>query len=190
MKKLLITFVLLVCSVISFAQTEQHMKFMGIPMVGTLQSFTKKIEAKGYTIISMQDNQSVLAGSFCGYQNCKIAVVSEKGLQISMADVLFPPMDKWTNLFGCYHFFKDLLINKYGNPHSCVEKFQRGNIEDDNARMYELQMDRCNYKSMFVLKEGFISLEIVHTQLGCYVNLAYADKINMNKAIDKNIDDL
>lgn len=166
------------------------MKFKGIPMEGTLQSFTKKLEAKGYKTLSIKDAQAVLTGEFGGYENCNIAVVSEKGTQIGMVAVLFPPMDKWTNLFGCYHLFKNMLIEKYGNPHTCVEEFQRGYINDDHDRMYELRMDRCNYKTVFLLEKGIIQLEIVHTLLGCYVDLAYIDKITINKSLQKNIDDL
>ena len=41
---LLLTFIVGVCS----AQTE-HMKFKGVPMEGTLQTFTSKLKAKGFT---------------------------------------------------------------------------------------------------------------------------------------------
>lgn len=42
------------------------MKFKGIPMEGTLQSFTKKLEAKGYKTLSIKDAQAVLTGEFGG----------------------------------------------------------------------------------------------------------------------------
>ena len=45
---LLLTFIVGVCS----AQTE-HMKFKGVPMEGTLQTFTSKLKAKGFMPIAV-----------------------------------------------------------------------------------------------------------------------------------------
>lgn len=47
MKHLLCTLLLTLTVCLCSAQTE-HMKFKGIPMEGTLQSFTLKLKAKGY----------------------------------------------------------------------------------------------------------------------------------------------
>lgn len=52
---LLLTFIVGVCS----AQTE-HMKFKGVPMEGTLQTFTSKLKAKGFMPIGVQDGVSLL----------------------------------------------------------------------------------------------------------------------------------
>lgn len=51
---LLLTFIVGVCS----AQTE-HMKFKGVPMEGTLQTFTSKLKAKGFMPIDVQDGVSL-----------------------------------------------------------------------------------------------------------------------------------
>lgn len=50
---LLLTFIVGVCS----AQTE-HMKFKGVPMEGTLQTFTSKLKAQGFMPIGVQDGVS------------------------------------------------------------------------------------------------------------------------------------
>lgn len=52
---LLLTFIVGVCS----AQTE-HMKFKGVPMEGTLQTFTSKLKAKGFMPVDVQDGVSLL----------------------------------------------------------------------------------------------------------------------------------
>ena len=51
---LLLTFFVGICS----AQTE-HMKFKGVPMEGTLQTFTSKLKAKGFMPIGVQDGVSL-----------------------------------------------------------------------------------------------------------------------------------
>ena len=64
---LLLTFIVSVCS----AQTE-HMKFKGVPMEGTLQTFTSKLKAKGFMPIGVQDGVSLLKGEFAGYKDCTL----------------------------------------------------------------------------------------------------------------------
>ena len=53
MKHLVLSLLLAVCTVCS-AQTN-HMKFKGIPIDGTLNSFVQKLKDKGYTFIGQQD---------------------------------------------------------------------------------------------------------------------------------------
>lgn len=49
MKKILVIMMAIMMYVTSFAQTTEHMKFKGVPMEGTLQTFTNKLKAKGFT---------------------------------------------------------------------------------------------------------------------------------------------
>ena len=87
---LLLTFIVGVCS----AQTE-HMKFKGVPMEGTLQTFTSKLKAKGFMPIGVQDGVSLLKGEFAGYKDCTIGAVADKSGMICKVSVIFPAMDKW-----------------------------------------------------------------------------------------------
>ena len=79
MRQLIILLLLAVCTVCS-AQTN-HMKFKGVPMEGTLQSFTTKLKAKGYTPVGIQDGVSLLKGEFAGYKNCTIGAVADKEIR-------------------------------------------------------------------------------------------------------------
>lgn len=67
MKQFLLTLLLTFAVGIGYAQTE-HMKFKGIPMEGTLQTFTTKLKTKGFTPIGIQDGVSMLTGEFAGYK--------------------------------------------------------------------------------------------------------------------------
>ena len=66
MKQLVLSLLIAVCTVCN-AQTG-HMKFKGVPMEGTLQSFTTKLKAKGFTPVGIQDGVSLLKGEFCWLQ--------------------------------------------------------------------------------------------------------------------------
>ena len=108
---LLLTFIVGVCS----AQTE-HMKFKGVPMEGTLQTFTSKLKAKGFMPIGVQDGVSLLKGEFAGYKDCTICAVADKSGMICKVSVIFPAMDKWGDLERCYSNYKSMLSEKYGAP--------------------------------------------------------------------------
>lgn len=181
---LLMTFAFGICS----AQTE-HMKFMGIPMEGTLQSFTDKLVAKGFTPMGVQDGISVLTGEFAGYKDCSILVVTDKQRLICKVCVLFPAKDKWGELESCYLNFKSMLTEKYGVPNVCEEKFQSKYVNDDQSKMLELIMDRCKYYSVFDGLNGDIQLEIKHSD-DCFVMISYFDNVNQDKLRKRIMDDL
>ena len=47
MKKLLFTLCCMIFAIASFAQSNVHIKFMGIPVTGTIAQFQAKLVAKG-----------------------------------------------------------------------------------------------------------------------------------------------
>ena len=182
---LLLTFIVGVCS----AQTE-HMKFKGVPMEGTLQTFTSKLKAKGFMPIGVQDCVSLLKGEFAGYKDCTICAVADKSGMICKVSVIFPTMDKWGDLERCYLNYKSMLSEKYGEPKDCVEKFQNDYANDNNSKKHELSMDRCKYYSIFDGDNGEIQLEITHQSMTCYVMLSYFDNANQEKLRKQIMDDL
>lgn len=123
MKHLLCTLLLTLTVCLCSAQTE-HMKFKGIPMEGTLQSFTLKLKAKGYVPLGTEDGVSVLKGEFAGYKNCHIYAVADKSGMICRVCVEFPKMDKWADLESCYSSYKDMLTEKYGGPKYVWKNFK------------------------------------------------------------------
>ena len=72
MKKSIVSLLVLCVSLCAFAQTKQHMKFMGIPMGTSISSFQQKLEAKGIKydrVVSKQipAGSKVFKGPFAGY---------------------------------------------------------------------------------------------------------------------------
>lgn len=72
MRQLIISLLLAVCTVCS-AQTN-HMKFKGIPIEGTLDSFVQKLKSKGFTYLGQQDGMALLKGEFAATKGCTIGV--------------------------------------------------------------------------------------------------------------------
>ena len=189
MKHLFLTLILTFAVGIGYAQTE-HMKFKGIPMEGTLQSFTNQLKTKGFMPIGIQDGVSLLKGEFAGYKDCTIGAVADKSGMICKVSVFFPEMEKWGDLERCYLNYKSMLTEKYGDPKDCVERFQSSYADDDNSKKYELKMDRCKYYSIFSGDNGEIQLEITHQSFTCYVMLSYFDNANQDKLRKQIMDDL
>ena len=135
----------------------------------------------------------MLNGDFATYKNCTIGIPfsSESDLIYSVS-VLFPTMDKWSDLETNYSSIKRMLTTKYGDPTECVEQFHSFyQPTDDNMKMYELSMDRCEYRAVFKPKGGVISLSLVYQPiLGASVILNYMDETNANAILSNAMDDL
>lgn len=71
MKKLLFTLCCMIFAIASFAQSNVHIKFMGIPITGTIAQFQAKLVAKGCTYnkvasASISNGTRAFKGTFVG----------------------------------------------------------------------------------------------------------------------------
>lgn len=165
-----------------------HLKFKGVPIDGTLELFVERMKRKGFKEVGQgsflgrsKSFSGVLRGDFADYTDCLVYVetLDQKDL-VARITVAFPSQDKWEYLYGDYKRLKDMLSQKYGKPYRCAEKFQN-NYDlpmDDNYRMHAVGMDRCKYESRFRSDKGEIVLWIEHDDFKCFVALAYKDKVN------------
>ncbi len=128
------------------------------------------------------DNKLVkLKGDFAGYRNCSVFVgVLEYKDLVDRIGVVFPECDLWSSLSSNYFSLKEMLIQKYGQPSDCTEKFQSySEPTNDKDRIYEVRMGRCEYNAIWQIEKGKICLSIQYEdRYGCFVALRYIDKIN------------
>ena len=181
--------ILLMISAACSAQNN-HMKFKGIPMDGTLQSFTSKLKAQGYTSLLTLNGVATLKGEFAVYKNCTIKAIADQSGMICKVTVSIPKMDKWSELESCYKDFKSMLTDKYGRPTQCVEEFQRPQTDDDFTKLHALKTDGCKYYSIFTCDNGEIQLEMTYKNFNCHVVLSYFDNANQAKLKKQIMDDL
>ncbi len=197
MNKILLTLFLSLVVCTTFAQTNadssKHLVFKGVPLDGTLDEYVSKMEKNGFEHISTLDGTALLQGDFAGYKGCSVAVstLKQNDLVYKIA-VAFPERDTWSTLSGNYFNLKELLTEKYGKPSTVVEKFDRESVEkNDNYKIYEVQLDRCKYYSIWETDKGKIQLSIEHDGMkSCFVKLAYFDKINSAVIKKQALDDL
>ncbi len=60
MRKFLVTFALLFAVINIMAQ--EHLSFKGIPIEGSMTAFCQKLKAKGFTLISRDNNITLFTG--------------------------------------------------------------------------------------------------------------------------------
>jgi hypothetical protein len=189
MRKFLFTFICFTI-VISLHAQDAHLKFKGIPIDGPLTEFVNKMKGAGFTHLGTKEGMAALQGDFAGYRSCTVAVFTVQPLNVvSMIGVVFRPRDNWADLESDYNFFKDMLTEKYGSPSVVVEEFDRS-PQDNNDKLYELQMNRCTWVSGFQTDLGKIELSIEYQDLQSRVVLRYRDKINTEKVRKQALEDL
>lgn len=193
MKTFFLTLTFALTTMLTFAQTSEHLSFKGVPIDGTLDEYVSKMKQNGFTHLGTEDGTAILNGDFAGYKDCHVGVstLKQKDLVYKIG-VLFPEKDTWSRLSTNYFDLKQMLTEKYGKPSDVVEKFDGySQPKDDNAKMYEVQFDRCKYYSIWQTEKGEIQLSIDHNSVtSCFVKLAYFDKINSAIINAKAKDDL
>lgn len=119
MKRLLFTLCCLLCAIVSLAQTNTHIKFMGIPITGTITQFQNKLIAKGCTYnktlsASLPNGSRAFKGTFVGnkveiyvYYDIKTKIVYRTKAAINGVSEDIADQE--------YSKIKNLLSQKYGS---------------------------------------------------------------------------
>ena len=172
-----------------------HLKFKGVPIDGSLAQFLSRMQGKGFEVTSeRQDEIHRLEGDFAGFKQCEVYVSTLDNQDlVSRITVCFPIQDQWKNLYGDYKTLKEMLVEKYGRPVSCVERFTDylGNTGEETYLMHSVSRGGCKYVTRFSTDEGDITLSIEQREgLYCFAQLVYQDKENSQAVRKSAIDDL
>lgn len=169
----------------------EHLEFMGTPIDGSLESFVKKLESKGFKKETDLETALLMKGDFAGYSNCNIYVYSStKDDYVYMVAVSIEGAT-WKTLSSNYFYLKNMLSKKYGIPEQSVETFDTMyQPTNDNERMYYLQLNKCNYETVFSLSNGSISVKIMSVPGESSVSLMYIDAKNNHRNQSNALDDL
>lgn len=195
MKRILIALLFIFSCIGAMAQNaNEHFKFMGIPINGTLESFSQKLVAKGMKRQQGWDNTGAFSGTFAGERNCEVYVnrIPSRNIVYKVV-VCLPSRDTWDWLEKDYNEFKRMLTSKYGEPYKCSESFKEGTyVGSDHLKISALKEGKCDYLSIWGMNEGLIFLDIFNGDGSpdCCVRLVYIDLINGTLADSSKQDDL
>ena len=190
MKKILFILLMAFSFMICQAQ-ENHLKFKGIPITGTLDSFVNKLSDKGFSFIGTENGIALLKGEFAGHKNCTVGVSTFEGsVMVCMVSAFFPEQETWASLFNDYQTYKNLLTEKYGKP-SCVEKFNKDTHDSDYLKFSAITHDEATFLSTFTSEHGHINLSMnkLTYNKACIV-IKYYDNANSKQVRKKIMDDL
>ncbi|CUQ22437.1 hypothetical protein [Bacteroides thetaiotaomicron] len=164
-----------------------HLDFKGVALDGTLSSFMKKLQEKGF--IKEKDlgnDAAIMKGEFANESVTLYILASQDSKTVWKVCAEFPKTASWSSLKMKYFDFKELYTKKYGEPQS-YEFFSKPYYEGDGYEQLALSKEKCTYSSYFKTKEGYISVEI--NKYSC-IEISYEDAINnelRKKEKEKNI---
>lgn len=188
MKKFLIAFAICFISVCAYAQ--EHLSFKGIPITGSMTSFCQKLKAKGFVQIGSEGNVRLFKGDFTGRQATVGAVAADNGQDVFTVAVFFDETDSWNTLVNTYEHYKDLYIEKYGNPTQCVEN-NPSRTDSNTSLMYELFQGRVTYACVFEAPGGSIQISIEKGNINDgFVLIKYQDSQNVNAKRQSDLDEI
>ena len=195
MKRIFIALLFIFSCIGAMAQNaNEHLKFMGIPINGTLESFTQKLVAKGLKREHAWEDNVLLKGTFAGKSGSGVCVMRIPSRNIVYKVVVcLPSKDTWEWLEDDYTEFKRMLTSKYGEPFQHSETFKAGSYTSSDAlKMSSLRGGKCQYYTGWKLNEGAIEVEMISIESpsGCFVRISYFDAINSKLEETSKQDDL
>lgn len=188
MKRIIFLWVVLICATIIPAQA-QHMKFMGIPLTGTITQFQQKLAAKGVThdkrLSALSDKGTrVFKGSFAG-SDATIVVMYSVNTKIVYAAKAYYDCYSTTAREQKYDELKSLLEQKYVAESKHISEIS----EDDGHERFKITVTDDSRKIVL----GYIRLHCMQDPVfssRSSVHVEYQDLTNYNKNQNNKMKDL
>ena len=198
MKKILLFLALLLVSAASSAQTDEHLKFMGMPINGKIMEFQQALAKKGFFCNGTDGNTISMHGAFADNKDCNVIIMCSQDTKVVYSvSVIFPADEDWNSLYGRYSLLKKNLTEKYANDKvDCAETFSSTYQKTDNSLVlfHAVKSGDCNYSTTIIDSLGVIRLQISNAKKAydttCFVSLVYLDGVNGLNENDKIKDDL
>ena len=195
MKRLFFTLILLITSLSLFSQ--EHLKFKGVPINGSLKTFVESMKVKGFSLIDSQDVVALMKGTFAGVSSCKIFIVSANDVVWKVA-VEFPSNDKWPEVKRDYNDLKESFATKYGITPEVQEMLpHEEEYYSTSGGMIilhdEFDNEKAVYDSYFIIPNGvaIVGIKPDFRTSGCLqVVIEYYDDINTQFRDKKAMEDL
>jgi hypothetical protein len=168
-----------------------HLKFKGIAIKGSMDSFCKKLKAKGFTQIGREGKAKLFEGDFTG-KTATVKVESDNdGKNVYRVIVMFAPSGDWNELVEVYNYYKDIYTKKYGN--TSYQKHRNPQATDSNiSAMYELWQGKVTWASRWKDTGGTIEISIEKTNgiSEGVVVIRYSDSQNEAAKIQSDLEEI
>jgi hypothetical protein len=165
---------------------EEHLTFKGVPINDTLDVFVGRLNDVGFTEVSVDKEEAVMEGPFCGKQCKTIITASVRSNVVYSASVYVEKSNEWITIKAAYYKYKLLLAQKYGNGES-VECFLYPFYEGGGNEGKALRDKKCHYMTSFHVPKGEISIVLEWREEFALV-ISYKDRVNRELAEDEEDD--
>lgn len=179
--------ILLIISIVALCipMQAQHLKFMGIPLNGTITQFQSKLQAKGMKYnksISQQLPAGVrmFNGTFAG-EKAEVFIYYEPGSKNVYKSKVVTGYPDANSCNTKYEELKSLLMSKYSDAESATD-YENGH-EAFCLRVY----DKGNPSGVICI---YVSNNIYAYPMDNEVNIEYVDYVNYLKNDDSKMKDL
>ncbi len=175
----------LLCTLTLPVHAQQHLKFMGIPLNGTIDSFQRKLAAKGVTVDPERNKYAPFGerdfkGNFTG-QPCRILVWYTNSKIVYRAKaILDASKEEWADQF--YNRVKNLLESKYAEEYTKEDTYEGYPsitvlVSDDTGRVVFGEIDMFKTKNEYTFHSDDYS---IHVDYWDFVNKAKKDQEDQN----------
>ena len=176
MKRAIVAFLLFWTAVMVHLNAQEHLRFMNIPIEGTMRRFAAKMETKGFVLDYAEEDGVQMTGTFIG-RDCNLYMFKDpKTEKFRVVSVCFKKKyNSWYSLKGSYTKIVNGYIGKYGNPSKTAHTFLYPYYEGDGYEMSAVRSDNCRYWSYWEFDEGNIIVTILKD---AKIMIYYRDKLN------------
>ena len=185
MKRLYI--VILSIMLFSSSYAQNHLKFMGIPLDGTINQFQAKLAAKGVTLnVPANKHVSVGArafkGSFSG-KNAQIFVYYDESSKVVYRAKVVIDTDDINIWENNYNYFVNMLSTKYSDAQT-----EKGKHENKEALSFLVPNDELALYKYLGIIDVYRSTDLYTYTF--FVHVDYIDTVNNVKHENRNMEDL
>lgn len=160
MKKLFVILTAAMMAVSGMAQ--EHLKFCGIEISGTSDTFAQKLVKQGFKYdsklnLSQGESMTFLRGTYAGYQNCTIALMVKNNV-INIISVEFPVCRNWASLNTQYKDVQRIITSLYGTPADVVEDWYNATPTNDKEKWSYILANEAYISTQYIFQGGEIDI--------------------------------
>lgn len=158
-------------------------EFMGIKVEGSMESLISAFKAKGFTLNEKTDTYLSMKGKMAGTTIDVDMAFTPKSKKCWKLLVYLPKQNNWYAIKRQFQEYKDVLVEKYGQPNSDYHFFISPYYEGDGYEMTAVAVDKCRYSSYWGNSMNIEISKFKQVRIG-YENTINSDLLDKEKKED------
>jgi len=163
---------------------QNHLKFLDIPINGSIESFSKQLENKGLDKVY----ETIFIGSFGEYNDALFFITeNEKTKNVCEVCVYFYFSDSFSDLIWNYEQIKKVLSKKYGTKYNEVNNFTEYKHQSGKENLERFKEGSYKIFCQWELNNGLIELGFnLLEEDEMYIAILYRDFANYKSKNDSD----